>query len=166
RGSRSSVRSVSSPRSRRSSASLFTTRGTARKFRRAASTSEEEIMSTVVEAPIVVARTRDNVVIGDEGVRHRFATRLIHWTVALTFFIALFSGMPIWTPLFGWMAYFVGGLEAARVIHPYAGIAFFIASLFQFFHWLPDMHFEKDEKGWFGPKLISPFKGNQARATG
>jgi formate dehydrogenase subunit gamma len=122
-------------------------------------------MSTVVETPIVVARTRDNVIIGEEVVRHRFATRLIHWTVALTFFIALISGMPIWTPLFGWMAYLVGGLEAARVIHPYAGVAFFIASIFQFFHWLPDMRFEKDQKGWFGPKLISYFKWEQEPAT-
>jgi formate dehydrogenase gamma subunit len=122
-------------------------------------------MSTVVETPIVVARKRDNVVIGDEVVRHRFATRLIHWTVALTFFIALFSGMPIWTPMFLWMAYFVGGLEAARVIHPYAGVAFFIASVFQFFHWLPDMHFEKDQKGWFGPKLFRYFKWEQEPAT-
>ena len=118
-------------------------------------------MSTVVETPIVVARTRDNVIVGDEIVRHRFATRVIHWTVALTFFIALFSGMPIWTPLFLWMAYFVGGLEAARVIHPYAGVAFFIASAFQFFHWLPDMRFRKDQKGWFGPKLLRYFNWEQ-----
>ena len=54
--------------------------------------------------------------------------------------------MPIWTPLFGWMAYLVGGLEVARVIHPYAGVAFFIASIFQFVHWLGDMIFTRDEK--------------------
>lgn len=120
-------------------------------------------MSTVehVQTPIMVARDRDNVVVGDEIVRHRMATRLIHWSVALTFFIALFSGMPIWTPLFGWMAWFVGGLEAARVIHPYAGVAFFIASVFQFFHWLRDMHFRKNEKGWFGPKLLHYFNWEQ-----
>jgi hypothetical protein len=57
-------------------------------------------MSTVghVESPIVVARDRDNVVVGDEIVRHRHVTRLIHWSVAVTFFLALISGMPIWTP--------------------------------------------------------------------
>jgi formate dehydrogenase subunit gamma len=124
-------------------------------------------MSTVqhVETPIAVARDRDNVVVGDEIVRHRLATRVIHWSVALTFFIALFSGMPIWTPVFRWMANLVGGLEAARVIHPYAGVAFFIASVFQFFHWLDDMHLEEDQKGWFGPKLISYFRWENEPAT-
>ncbi len=124
-------------------------------------------MSTVggVDRPIVGARNRDNVIVADEIVRHRFATRLIHWAVALTFFIALFSGMPIWTPIFGWMASLVGGLEAARVIHPYAGVAFFIASIFQFVHWLPDMHFEEDQKGWFGPKLISYMRWDQEPAV-
>jgi len=100
-------------------------------------------MSTVmhgqhVDSAIAAGRNRDNIVVGGEIVRHRRLTRLIHWSVALTFFIALFSGMPIWSPLFGWMAYLVGGLEAARVIHPYAGVAFFIVSIFQFVHWLGD----------------------------
>lgn len=108
-----------------------------------------------IDSPIMVGRDRDNVVVDGEIVRHRRATRLIHWSVALTFFIALFSGMPIWSPVFMWMTWFFGGLEPARVIHPYAGVAFFVASVFQFFHWLGDMHFEKDEKGWFGPKLLS-----------
>src|SRR2546430_10179053 len=95
-------------------------------------------MSTVhhVEVPIV-ARDRDNIVAGDQIVRHRLATRLIHWSVALTFIIATISGMPIWTPVFRWMAPLVGGLEAAPVIHPYVGVLFFIASAVQFFHWLP-----------------------------
>lgn len=104
---------------------------------------------------IIVARSRDNVVVSGEIVRHRLATRLIHWSVAFTFFIALLSGMPIWTPLFAWMAWFAGGLDTARVIHPYAGVLFFVASLFQFFHWLPDMHMRAGEKSWFGPKLLS-----------
>ena len=123
-------------------------------------------MSTVehVHTPIAVARDRDNIVVGDVIVRHRQATRLIHWAVALTFFIALISGMPIWTPVFRWMANLVGGLEAARVIHPYAGVAFFIASIFQFVHWLPDMHMRDDEKGWFGPKLLRYFNWEQEPA--
>ena len=114
-------------------------------------------MSSAIETPIIIARKRDNVVVGDEIVRHRMATRLIHWSVAFTFFIAMFSGMPIWTPVFGWMAALVGGLEVARVIHPYAGVAFFIASIFQFFHWLGDMRFRKGEKGWSGSKLLRYF---------
>ena len=65
--------------------------------------------------------------------------------------------MPIWTPLFGWMAAFVGGLEVARVIHPYAGVAFVIASVFQFVHWLGDMIFRSDEKGWWRPSTLTRY---------
>jgi len=107
-----------------------------------------------VDSAIVAARSRDNIIVGGEIIRHRRATRLIHWSVALTFFIALFSGMPIWTPLFGWMAAFVGGLEVARVIHPYAGVAFVIASVFQFVHWLGDMTFGPSERGWWRPSTM------------
>ncbi|HXH41574.1 MAG TPA: formate dehydrogenase subunit gamma, partial [Thermoanaerobaculia bacterium] len=50
----------------------------------------------------------------------------------------------------------VGGMEVARIIHPYAGSLFFIASVFQFFHWLGDMHFRSDEKGaWKPSKLMA-----------
>ena len=110
-----------------------------------------------VDRAIVVARDRDNVVVAGEIVRHRRATRIIHWTVAFTFLIGLLSGMPIWTPLFGWMAYLVGGMEVARVIHPYAGVAFVIASAFQFFHWLGDMHFASDEKDWWRPSRMARY---------
>jgi formate dehydrogenase subunit gamma len=109
-----------------------------------------------VDTPVVVARHRENVVVGQEIVRHRRASRLIHWTVAVTFFLGLITGMPIWTPIFRWMASLVGGLEVARIIHPYAGAAFFIISAVQFFHWLGDMHFTADEKGsWRPSKLLA-----------
>lgn len=110
-----------------------------------------------VDAPIIAARKQENVVVGGEIVRHRRATRWIHWSVALTFFVSLFSGMPIWMPLFGWMAAFVGGLEVARIIHPYAGVAFFLMSIVQFFHWLGDMAFTPEEKksgSWWRPSKL------------
>jgi formate dehydrogenase subunit gamma len=117
-------------------------------------------MSTIVEGQhgrraIITARHRDNLAVDGVIVRHRLATRIIHWSVALTFVVSLISGMPIWTPLFGWMAYLVGGLHTARVIHPYAGVAFFVASAFQFFHWLPDMRLRADERDWLGPRLLA-----------
>ncbi len=109
---------------------------------------------THVDPAVVSARHDENVVVGSEIIRHRRVSRVIHWSVALTFFLALISGMPIWTPLFGWMAALVGGLAVARVIHPYAGVLFFIASGFQFFHWLGDMHFLPTEKGSWNPRKL------------
>ncbi len=108
-----------------------------------------------VDAPIIAARNRENVIVEGEIVRHRRLSRWIHWSVALTFFVSLFSGMPIWMPFFGWMAALVGGLESARIIHPYAGSAFFILSIVQFFHWLGDMKIADDEKGvWWRPSKL------------
>ena len=107
-----------------------------------------------LDSAVIVARDRENVIVGNEIVRHRRSSRLIHWTVALTFFVCVVTGMPIWTPLFGWMAHLVGGLSVARVIHPWAGIAFSLASIVMFVHWLSDMHFLPSERGWLGPKAF------------
>ena len=108
-------------------------------------------MSTVaphrpMDAAIVTARDREDIVVGSAIVRHNRASRLIHWAVALTFFVCVFTGMPIWTPLFGWMASLFGGLTVCRVIHPWAGVAFFLSSVVMFFEWVSDMHLEKSER--------------------
>ena len=110
-----------------------------------------------VETAIAAGRHRDDIVVGGEIVRHRRITRVIHWTVALTFFVSVFSGMPIWSPLFTWMAYLLGGLEAARLIHPWAGVAFFVMSTVQFFHWLGEMIFRSDERGWWRPSTLMSY---------
>jgi formate dehydrogenase subunit gamma len=107
-----------------------------------------------LDAAVVTARDREDVVVGGEIVRHNRASRLIHWTVAVTFFICLLTGMPIWTPVFGWMAYLFGGLSVCRVIHPWVGIAFFIAAAVMFVQWVSDMRLEPDEKDWLGPKAL------------
>lgn len=107
-----------------------------------------------MDAAVITAQTRENVVVGNEIVRHKRASRLIHWSVAVTFFVCLLTGMPIWTPIFGWMAHLFGGLSVCRVLHPWAGLAFFLASAVMFFHWLSDMRLEPDEKGWLGAKLF------------
>jgi formate dehydrogenase subunit gamma len=107
-----------------------------------------------MDTAIVAARTREDIVIGNEVVRHNRASRLIHWTVAVTFIVSLLTGMAIWMPIFGWMAYLFGGLPLTRVIHPWAGVAFFVASIFMFFQWVSDMHVESYERDWIGPKVF------------
>ena len=106
-----------------------------------------------MDSAMVVARRREDVVVGPEIVRHRLFSRLMHWTVALTFVVALLTGLPIWTPVFGWMAHLFGGLTVARLLHPWAGVAFFLAAVVQFFEWISDMHLEPWERDWVGPRL-------------
>jgi formate dehydrogenase subunit gamma len=79
----------------------------------------------------------------------------MHWTVAALFFVCLFTGLPIWMPIFGWMAGLFGGLTVARWLHPWAGVLFFAASLWMFLHWLRDMRLEPGDKEWLGPKAVA-----------
>src|SRR5204863_8305760 len=92
-----------------------------------------------LDPAVLVARDDEDVVVGEEIVRHRLASRVVHWTVALGFFLSLATGMPIWMPLFGWMAALFGGLSVCRVLHPWFGLAFFGASAVMFFEWIGDM---------------------------
>src|SRR3954467_11416857 len=93
-----------------------------------------------------VARDREDVLVGDELVRHRLSSRVIHWTVAVFFFGALLTGMPIWSPVFGWMAYLFGGLSVCRWLHAWLGVAFAAATLLMFVHWMRDMAFDKSDR--------------------
>lgn len=111
------------------------------------------IRDRALDDAVTVARDREDVAVGNEIVRHRLSSRLIHWSVALSFFVSVLTGMPIWTPFFRWMADLFGGLGACRVIHPWAGIVFTVISTVQFFHWLADMKLEPHEKDWLGPRV-------------
>jgi formate dehydrogenase subunit gamma len=63
--------------------------------------------------------------------------------------------MPIWTPVFGWMAHLFGGLTVCRLLHPWLGIAFFLASGVMLVHWIADMRLEPRDKEWLGPKAFA-----------
>jgi len=101
---------------------------------------------------------RENDVVGDYIVRHNLSARVIHWAMALFFFGSLFTGMPIWTPIFGWMAKLFGGLAVCRWLHPWLGSAFFAMTIVMFIHWLREMRFERGDWGWFGPKMVEYFR--------
>ena len=101
-----------------------------------------------------VAREKEDVLVGNEIIRHRLSSRVIHWSVAVTFFACLVTGLPVWTPVFGWMATFVGGLSVCRIVHPFFGLAFALASLAMAVHWWSEMELTKEERGWVGPKLL------------
>jgi formate dehydrogenase subunit gamma len=66
--------------------------------------------------------------------------------VALTFFVCLFTGLPIWTPIFGWLAPLFGGLQVCRWLHPWSGIAFAVFALLQFVHWAGEMKMTPADK--------------------
>jgi len=101
------------------------------------------------------ARTTEDIVVGQEIIRHRLSSRLIHWSVAISFFLCLFTGLPVWSPVFGWIGNLVGGLSVCRVLHPMFGILFAAAALVMFFHWAKEMTLTAKERGWIGPRLFA-----------
>jgi len=120
-------------------------------------TSSSETLSRArsqADPAVTVARDREDVVVGAEIARHRRASRVIHWSTALFFFACVFTGMPIWSPIFGWMASLFGGLAVCRWLHPWSGVAFFFFSALMFVHWAREMMLERADRGWFGAKLV------------
>ena len=107
-----------------------------------------------MDPAVLVAREKEDVLVGNEIIRHKLSSRVIHWCVSVTFVACLLTGMPIWTPVFGWMASLFGGLTVCRALHPWLGVAFFVFSAVMTIDWMADMRFEPQERGWWGPKLI------------
>src|SRR5438046_3452594 len=103
------------------------------------------------DTAVVAARDRENVIVGNEIVRHRLVSRVIHWSVAVTFFVCVLTGMPIWTPVFGWMAHLFGGLTVCRLLHPLRGVALFLAPGTMLVHWSDDMRMDPGDREWPGP---------------
>jgi formate dehydrogenase subunit gamma len=95
------------------------------------------------------AKAREDIAVGREIVRHRLLSRAIH-----SFFLALLSGLPIWTPIFGGMASLFGGLAVCRWLHPWAGVLFAAVSLVMFVHWRRDMRLRPSDRQWLRPKKI------------
>lgn len=119
-----------------------------------ASTGTREHANSGADPAVQAGRTRENVIVGAEIVRHKRSSRIIHWATALFFFVCLFTGLPIWTPIFGWLAGLFGGLTVCRWLHPLAGAAFFLMMAVMFFHWASEMVLERSERGWLGPRLL------------
>jgi formate dehydrogenase subunit gamma len=111
-------------------------------------------MSVPAHRIMEVARHQEEVVVGDEIVRHKLSARAIHWSVAL------FTGLPIWSPVFGWMALLVGGLSVCRWLHAWTGVAFFIASIFMFVQWVGQMTFDASDRSFDVRKYMS-FEGDE-----
>src|SRR3954465_11356734 len=93
-----------------------------------------------------VGGDREDGMVGDELGRHKPSSRVVPWTVAVLFFGAIFTGMPIWSPVFGWMATLFGGLSVCRWLHAWLGVAFAAASLVMLIHWLGVMKFDQHDK--------------------
>jgi formate dehydrogenase subunit gamma len=84
-----------------------------------------------------------------ELLRHRVYTRLLHWMVALFFFLALFSGFGIYLPwLFRWFSPIFGGGPLSREMHPWFGVGFVLFFGLQMLNWLKHMRWTAADTRW------------------
>ncbi|HEY2153049.1 MAG TPA: formate dehydrogenase subunit gamma [Vicinamibacterales bacterium] len=111
-------------------------------------------MSTAVErfddrARAEVGMLGRTVVREGELLRHPVYTRILHWSVAGFFALALLSGFAIYTPwLFRWFTPFLGGGPTTRLLHPWFSLGFVIVFAFQVLNWLGPMSWTPDDNRW------------------
>ena len=85
----------------------------------------------------------------DELLRHPVYTRVLHWTVAMSFILSLVSGFAIYSPwLYRWLTPLFGGGAMTRFLHPWFGLAVTIAFFFQFLNWFAPMQWTNADSRW------------------
>ena len=86
-----------------------------------------------------------------ELLRHPAYTRVVHWSAAMFFVLALLSGFAIYTPwLFHWVTPLFGGGPMTRLLHPWFSLGFVAAFALQFVNWLRPMTWLPDDRRWLG----------------
>ena len=111
-------------------------------------------MNTAIERFDESARRRvgaygRTVVHTGELVRHPVYTRVLHWSVAVFFILALLSGFAIYSPwLYHWLTPFFGGGASTRLLHPWFSLGFVAFFALQFLNWLEPMTWTSDDRRW------------------
>src|ERR1700754_2759284 len=114
------------------------------------------------KARAAFARRGRTVVHRGELLRHPVYTRVLHWTVAIFFILALLSGFAIYAPwLYRWLTPLFGGGAMTRFLHPWFSLAFTIAFVFQFVNWLGPMRWTPYDRRWL--KRIKAYITNSER---
>src|SRR5947207_5282888 len=85
----------------------------------------------------------------NELLRHPAYTRVVHWSSAMFFVLALLSGFAIYSPwLFHWLTPLFGGGPMTRLLHPWFSLGFVLAYFFQFLNWLSLMRWTDADRRW------------------
>ena len=80
--------------------------------------------------------------------RFSFDERASHWTSALCFLYAAFTGLALWSPRLFWLSGVFGGGETVRAWHPWGGLFFFLALGVMFRRWARQMQLDEDDQVW------------------
>ncbi len=81
----------------------------------------------------------------------RFTTwgRILHWTVAISFFILLLSGIGLFAHVFFGFFHIFGGPEQSILVHKWTGVVFFVCSILLFLSHIGEtFRFDADDARW------------------
>ena len=85
----------------------------------------------------------------DRLLRHPVYTRVVHWSYAAFFVLALLSGFAIYTPwLFRLLTPLFGGGAMTRLLHPWFSLGFVIAFALQIVNWWAPMSWNAADGRW------------------
>jgi formate dehydrogenase subunit gamma len=81
--------------------------------------------------------------------RYPFVERANHWIAALSYIYLLLTGLAFWSPWLFWLAWFMGGAQISRTLHPWVGLFFFYAVMRMYSYWAPQMHAAEVDRQWW-----------------
>ncbi|HEY6214855.1 MAG TPA: formate dehydrogenase subunit gamma [Vicinamibacterales bacterium] len=85
----------------------------------------------------------------DMLLRHPTYTRVVHWSYAIFFVLALLSGFAIYTPwLFRLLTPLFGGGAMTRLLHPWFSLGFVVCFALQIVNWWRPMTWNADDNRW------------------
>lgn len=97
-----------------------------------------------------------------ELLRHPVYTRILHWSVAISFILSLLSGFAIYSPwLYRWLTPLFGGGSMTRLLHPWFGLVFTFVFFFQFLNWFVPMQWTDADRRWM--KRLRAYVSNREK---
>jgi formate dehydrogenase gamma subunit len=67
--------------------------------------------------------------------RYELHERLTHWVAAFSYIYLLLTGLAFYSPWLFWIAILLGGGQISRMLHPWAGLIFFLAVMKMYSMW-------------------------------
>lgn len=97
-------------------------------------------------------------------VRTKFVDRACHWTVVICFFLVALSGISFFFPTLQWLTQTFGTPQMGRILHPFFGIAIFIALMFMFVRFVHHNIPDKKDIPWL-KNIVEVLKGNEHKVA-
>jgi formate dehydrogenase subunit gamma len=83
-----------------------------------------------------------------EVVRYTFEERMCHWSTGTSYVFCLCTGLAFYSPYLYWLSVVGGGPVTARLLHPWAGVLFYLSVVWMHILWKAQMREAPEDKQW------------------